>query len=426
MCSKVFEPVLSMMPVVSAFVGSFAGVSVLASNVDRRSRLTGGRLSPTRPAPARMTVASETSDPPMVMKGNDVSSRAKSKGGMSRFDRMRLKFALPEPQIEKTGFGYDDFESAIANFEYSFKEGDKCIGRVYQYEPKGALVDIGAKASAFCPIAEMSIVKLDKPEESHMLGEEREFEVISGEDQNGQLRVSIRRIQYALAWERVKQLQAEDVTVFAEIFQVNRGGAMVMVEGLRGFLPGSHMSTRTPRDDMIGVELPLKFLEVDQAKGRLVLSHRRAMVEKQMTELVTGEVVSGIVRGVKPYGAFVDINGISGLLHISQISHDHVSDIEALMKEGSEIKCMVLQQDKEKGRISLSTKTLEPEPGDFIRDPQIVYDRAEEMCARHHARLEEERKAAADVADDIVSTLDMASLDDLAIDPVNSVVPQKE
>jgi small subunit ribosomal protein S1 len=124
-------------------------------------------------------------------------------------------------------------------------------------------------------------------------------------------------------------------------------------------------------------------------------------------------VVEGVVRGVKPYGAFIDLNGVSGLLHISQISHDHVSDISAVLQEGTAIKCMVLQQDKEKGRISLSTKTLEPEPGDFIKDPQLVFDKAEEMCARHHARLEEERKAAADVADDIVSTLDMASLDDL-------------
>lgn len=356
-----------------------------------------------------MTVAAEVD-----VEAAEATVATKNKENLTKFDRMRLKYGLPRVEESKSGFGYDDFASAIADFDYNFKDGDKCVGRVYQFEPNGALVDIGAKASAYIPMAEMSMLKLERPEEGLDVGEDREFMIISNEDQNGQLRVSIRRIEFSLAWERVTQLQAEDVTVNAEIIQVNRGGALVLIEGLRAFLPGSHMSTRTPREDMVGVELPLKFLEVDAVKNRLVVSHRRAIVEQQMTNLETGQVIEGVIRGVKPYGAFVDLNGVSGLLHISQISHDHVSDIEAVLKEGTPIKCMVLQQDKEKGRISLSTKTLEPEPGDFMRDPQLVFDKAEEMCARHHARLEDERKAAADVADDIVSTLDMASLDDLS------------
>jgi small subunit ribosomal protein S1 len=369
-----------------------------------------------RSAKPRMTVTAEIA----VETASPTLSVSRTKSTMTKFDRMRLKFGLPTPEEAKTGFSYDEFANAMSDFDYNFKDGDRCVGRVYQYEPNGALVDIGAKASAYCPLPEMSMHRLDKPEDALDIGEDREFQIISNEDQNGQLRVSIRRLEFTLAWERVTQLQAEDVTVFAEVVQVNRGGCLVLVEGLRAFLPGSHMAMRNPREDMVGVELPLKFLEVDAAKNRLVVSHRRAMVERQITALVTGQIIQGVVRGVKPYGAFIDLNGVSGLLHISQISHDHISDISAVLKEGTEIKCMVLQQDKEKGRISLSTKTLEPEPGDFIRDPQMVFDRADEMCARYHARLEEERKAAADVADDIVSTLDMASLDDLAIDPVDA------
>lgn len=322
--------------------------------------------------------------------------------------------------MDKSGFSYEDFESAMVEFDYSFVDGDICSGRVYEIERNGALVDIGAKASAFCPLNEMSMNRIEKPDDVLTLGEDREFQIISREDSNGQLKLSIRRIEYTRAWERVAQLQAEDVTINAEVTAVNRGGCMVMVEGLRAFLPGSHMALRTPREDMIGVELPLKFLEVDSEKSRLVVSHRRALVQKQMSDLQAGEIVQGFVRGIKPYGAFVDIGGISGLLHVSQISHDHVADIGAVVKDGSEIKCMIINQDKEKGRISLSTKTLEPEPGDMIRNPQLVFDKAEEMAERYHKRLEEERKAAADVADDIVSTLDMASLDDLGVDPVPS------
>lgn len=346
------------------------------------------------------------------------SARAPTDRGLSKFDRMREKFGLPKSSIEKSGFSYDEFEAAISNFEYSFEEGDICTGSVYQFDPNGALVDIGAKASAICPLVEMSMNRVDKPEEALQLGEDREFQIISGEDANGQLKLSIRRIEYARAWERVSQMQAEDVTIHAEVVSVNRGGCMVMVEGLRAFLPGSHISLKTPREDLVGVELPLKFLEVDTEKNRLVVSHRRAMVQKQMTKLVSGEIVEGSVKAIKPYGAFIDIGGVSGLLHVSQISHDHVSDIAAILREGSSVKCMIINQDKEKGRISLSTKTLEPEPGDMIRNPALVYEKADEMAERYHKRLEEERKAAADVADDIVSSLDMASLDDLSVDTV--------
>lgn len=346
------------------------------------------------------------------------SAQSTEKGTLTKFERMREKYGRPDFSLEKTGFSYDDFSNAMSKFDYSYEIGDICVGRVYEYERNGVLVDIGAKASAFCPTQELSMVRVDKPEEALALGDDREFQIISREDANGQLRISIRRIELSRAWERVAQLQAEDVTVRAEITSINRGGAMVMIEGLRAFLPGSHMTLRTPREDLVGVELPLKFLEVDSGKSRLVVSHRRAMVERQMVNLSPGSLVAGTVRGVKPYGLFVDIGGMSGLLHVSQISHDHVGDIGAVLPEGAAVKCMVINQDKEKGRISLSTKTLEPEPGDMLRDPQLVFSKAEEMAERYHRRLDEERKAAADVADDIVSSLDMASLDDIGVDPV--------
>ncbi|CAN8068926.1 unnamed protein product [Agarophyton chilense] len=382
-----------------AFVNSFLGAAVAPS---KQTPSQQRRCSCALSTPTRMIV----------------TARVPNTENLSRFDRMRLRFGAPAVSEEKSGFTYTDFEQAMSKFDYSFENGDICTGRVSQLEPNGALVDIGAKASAYCPLVEMSMNKVDKPEGAVRIGEDREFQIISREDANGQLKVSIRRIEYARAWERVAQLQAEDVTVHAVVASINRGGALVLVEGLRAFLPSSHTSIRVPREELIGKELPLKFLEVDNEKGRLVVSHRRAIVEKQMTNLVAGEVVEGVVRGIKPYGAFIDIGGVSGLLHVSQISHDHVGDIGSILPDGAVIKCMIINQDKEKGRISLSTKTLEPEPGDMLRDSKFVYERAEDMAARYHQRLEEERKAAADVADDIVSTLDMASLDDISVDPV--------
>jgi small subunit ribosomal protein S1 len=185
------------------------------------------------------------------------------------------------------------------------------------------------------------------------------------------------------AWERVRQLQAEDATVRSQVFATNRGGALVRIEGLRGFIPGSHISTRKPKEDLVGEELPLKFLEVDEDRNRLVLSHRRALVERKMNRLEVGEVVIGSVRGIKPYGAFIDIGGVSGLLHISEISHEHIDTPHSVFNVNDEIKVMIIDLDAERGRISLSTKQLEPEPGDMIRNRDRVYEMAEEMAAKY-------------------------------------------
>merc|ERR1740124_1392206 len=112
-----------------------------------------------------------------------------------------------------------------------------------------------------------------------------------------------------------------------------------------------------------------------------------------MVDLSVGAMVPGYVTAAKPYGAFIDVGGISGLLHISQISCDHIADVSTVLPQGSEIKCMVISQDKGKGRIALSTKTLEVEPGDMIKDREKVFENAEDTAAKYQERLEMERKA---------------------------------
>lgn len=339
--------------------------------------------------------------------------------GMTKFDKMRLKFGTGKGISANSGFSYDEFEQAMGKYDKRFQVNDICVGKVYTIEPNGALVDIGAKASAYVPLQELAIHTPDSVEEVLNVGDEREFQIVSGEDRNGQLTISCKRIEMSRAWERLSQLQSEDVTIRATITKVNRGGAMVEVENLRGFVPGSHMASIVNAEEQVGSQVSLKFLEVDQEKGRVVLSERRAMVEKQMNNLSVGVLVEGLIKSIKPYGAFVDVGGMPGLLHISQISHDHVDDITKSLEIGMRLKCMIISQDKEKGRISLSTKTLEPEPGDMLKDPSMVYEKADEMAERYLKKREEEKKAASEVADDIVSSLDMTSLDDLGIDPLD-------
>jgi len=292
----------------------------------------------------------------------------------------------PNAQI---GFSHEDFAALLDRYDYHFTPGDTVPGTVFSLEPRGALIDIGAKTAAFLPIQEMSINRIDSPSEVLQPDETREFFILTDENEDGQLTLSIRRIEYMRAWERVRQLQAEDATVRSNVFATNRGGALVRIEGLRGFIPGSHISTRQPKEDLVSRELPLKFLEVDEDRNRLVLSHRRALVERKMSGLKVGEVVLGSVRGIKPYGAFIDIGGVSGLLHISEISHDHIDTPHSVFGVNDELKVMIIDLDAERGRISLSTKQLEPEAGDMLRDRQIVFDRAEEMAAQYRQKLQE-------------------------------------
>lgn len=340
---------------------------------------------------------------------------------MTRFDRIKARYKGPQIQLdpdieEDVGFSYASFDEAVAATDYSFNRNDVVTGTVVQYEKGGCIVDIGAKASAFLPLQEAALVQGQGVAIESLIDidEERSFEIISDEDENGQLMVSVRRIQYREAWERVVAKQDADEAFEAQCVSVNRGGAIFLVEGLRAFLPGSHLTGRIPDEDLIGEALPLKFLEVNQEDNKLVVSNRRAVVEAQMEDLSRGDVIDGVVKALKPYGAFVEVGGMSGLLHISQISMDRINDLERVLTPGQRVKCMIIDHDKANGRIALSTKTLEPEPGDMIRDPDRVYEQAEDTARAYLERQEAERKKREASAKDIVLGLGDA-LDDLGV-----------
>lgn len=306
-------------------------------------------------------------------------------------------------------FTHEEFAALLDQYDYHFSPGDVVPGTVFSIEPKGALIDIGAKTAAYIPVQELSINRVDDPSEVLQTNETREFFILTDENEDGQLTLSIRRIEYMRAWQRVRQLQEEDATVYSNVFATNRGGALVRVEGLRGFIPGSHISAKDTKEDLLGQDLPLKFLEVDEERNRLVLSHRRALVERKMNGLEVGQVVIGSVRGIKPYGAFIDIGGVSGLLHISEISHDHIDTPHSVFDVNSELKVMIIDLDAERGRISLSTKQLEPEAGDMLKNPALVFEKAEEMAQKYREKMlavETEEANPADLEDVVSATED--------------------
>lgn len=325
----------------------------------------------------------------------------------NRFDRIKesYKGVASALDLSEEASAYEDFASLLGDHKVSFIKGEVVTGTVVQFEPTGALVDIGAKATAYMPAREASLDEVENIEGILELEDEKEVMIISDENEMGQVQVSIRRIQYEKAWSKVEEMQANDVVFEGPVIAVNRGGAIVLVEGLRGFLPGSHMCGGLPTEEAVGQTMSFKFLEVNAESSKLVVSNRRAVLEQEMKELSRGDVVEGHVKAIKPYGAFVEIRGMSGLLHISQISFDRIEDLPSIMQMGMKLKCMIIDHDKVNGRIALSTKTLEPEPGDMIKNPQKVYDMAEATAAKYHQRMEHERKAREDAAKSIVMGL---------------------
>jgi small subunit ribosomal protein S1 len=208
---------------------------------------------------------------------------------MSRFERLKKNWKGPQLAKSDAGleFSYADFSAAVAETNYSFNRFDVVSGVCVEYDQKGVIVDIGAKASAYLPVAEAALIQesTDSISDLVQLDVPLEFQIISEEDENGQLLVSIRRIQYRKAWETVLAVQDSDEVFMAPVIAVNRGGAICLVHGLRAFLPGSHLSGMSATDAMIGMELPLKFLEVNlEANKILVVSHRKVVWEQQMTE----------------------------------------------------------------------------------------------------------------------------------------------
>lgn len=294
--------------------------------------------------------------------------------------------------LEGVPFTETDFLDALGKYDFSFEVGDTVKGVVFKADRSGILVDIGAKAPALLPLPETCIFKVKDVGDTGLFpGMREDFRIIEDEDYEGRLTLSLRTIQYELAWERCRQCLADDVTILGRVLAVNRGGILVQAEGLRGFVPTSHLSVRSAKEELLGKQIPLKFLEVEEERTRLVLSNRRAAAEVDQLRFAVGDVVLGTVQSIKPYGAFVDIGGSSGLLHISQISHDRITTVETVLREGDQIKVMVLSQDRDRGRLSLSTKKLEPTPGDMLRNPALVFEKADEM-----AKLFKERVAAAE------------------------------
>lgn len=290
-------------------------------------------------------------------------------------------------QSAKASFSMDDFAKALEQHNYEFQKGQVVRGKAIEHDSNGAYVDIGGKSSAFLPIEEAALRTIANLSEVVPLEEEREFLIIREQDANGQVTLSLRQLELQQAWEELTQMQESGKVLQVRVSGANKGGVTVDVQGMRGFIPRSHLINRDDIEGLIGQALTVSFLEVDQEREKLVLSQRLATQSSAFSQLQIGQLVEGKVSSIKPFGVFLDMEGISGLLHIKQVSQRYIENLSQLFSPGQILKAMVIDLDESRGRISLSTRILENYPGEIVEKMADVMDTAEERSERARKTL---------------------------------------
>lgn len=252
----------------------------------------------------------------------------------------------------------------------TLEEGQVVRGTVVHIDREGVLVDIGTKSEGLIPLHELSR-EPRRPETIVKVGEGVDVYVLKTEDDDtDQVILSKRRADFEKAWDRVIEAQKAGEILTAIVNERVKGGLVVDL-GIRGFVPASHVGTGKARnlEKYVGMLLPLKVIEVDRDRRKVVLSHRLATEEERQAQrdetlasLAEGQVRTGIVRRITDYGAFVDIGGVDGLLHISEMSWTRIKHPNDVLKVGDEIQVMVLKTNLEQNRISLGLRQILPDP----------------------------------------------------------------
>jgi small subunit ribosomal protein S1 len=253
---------------------------------------------------------------------------------------------------------------------HDFKDGDIVDGEVVKIDRDEVLLDIGYKSEGVIPSKELSIRHDVDPNEIVKVGDRIEALVLQKEDKEGRLILSKKRAQYERAWGRIEETMAAGRTIKGPVIEVVKGGLILDI-GLRGFLPASLVDLRRVRDlqPYIGTELEAKIIELDRNRNNVVLS-RRAFLEESQSEgrkkflenLHKGERRKGTVSSIVNFGAFVDLGGVDGLVHVSELSWKHVDHPSEVVAVGQEVEVEVLDVDLERERVSLSLKATQEDP----------------------------------------------------------------
>ena len=276
----------------------------------------------------------------------------------------------------------DDFAKALEAETVSFEKGTVIKGKVFSHDTNGAYIDIKGKSLAFVSIEDVG-TDLDT---LLPIGEDFDFLVAREQDADGQVTLSRRQLQVKYAWDKVADIQEAKESIAVKVTGVNKGGVTVDFQSLRGFIPKSQLSERD-LNSLVGSNVTALIIEADQERNKFVLSQRQASRSENFSRLQLGQLISGQVVSIKPFGAFVDFDGTTGLLHIKQISQEYIPDLNVVFSIGQELKALIISLDEGSGKIALSTRVLENKPGEMLNDQAEVMNSADARAPRAAQKL---------------------------------------
>jgi small subunit ribosomal protein S1 len=284
----------------------------------------------------------------------------------------------PDLFIEVDGQLIPNYDATLVSFD----EGDVVTGKVVRIDKDEVLVDIGYKSEGVIPQGELSIRRSIDPAEEVQLGEEVDALVLTKEDQDGRLILSKKRARFERAWRRIEAAAESGEPVEGNVIEVVKGGLIIDL-GVRGFLPASLVDIRRVQnlDEYLGQKIETKVIELNRSRNNVVLS-RRAVLEEERKEarqqildrLQRGMVVEGTISNIVDFGAFVDLDGIDGLIHISELSWGHVNHPSEVLSIGDTVRVKVLDIDRDRQRISLGLKQTQEDPWERVVNTYNVGD----------------------------------------------------
>jgi small subunit ribosomal protein S1 len=282
---------------------------------------------------------------------------------------------VDDPEVWTTGPEGElipDYESTFP----TINEGEVVHGTVVRVDKDEVLVDIGYKSEGVIPLSELSIRRSVNPEDEVQIGEEVDALVLTKEDADGRLILSKKRARFELAWKTIEQKAESGESIIGRVIEVVKGG-LILDLGVRGFLPASLVDIRRVQDldEFLGQELRAKVIELNRSRNNVVLS-RRAVLEDERKEqrqqildrLQPGDVVEGQISNIVDFGAFVDLDGMDGLIHISELSWSHVNHPSEVLEIGQTVQVKVLDIDRDRQRISLGLKQTQSDPWQQVLD----------------------------------------------------------
>ncbi|MBO5947603.1 S1 RNA-binding domain-containing protein [bacterium] len=269
----------------------------------------------------------------------------------------------------------DEFERLLEeSFAKVASVADVVRGAVVKREKDGFLVDIGSKKEAFLPDKEISNFQDKDPEELVKVGEVKEFFIMKdADDDDKDIIISLKKVACAQAWQDLQEAKLTNLTILAKVNSIVKGGIIVEVKELRGFIPASQLRNGAPFDGLLNQEIEVKVLEADPKKNKLILSQRQVFTEQReqvvddiLKDLAEDQIVEGEIVRITDFGAFIDINGVDGLLPISEISWQRIKHPSDLLSLGQKLEVKILKIDTDLKRISLSLKRMGSNPWEEI------------------------------------------------------------